>query len=168
MAPAGPCSDLGPKPDPVIPQTVLSLRGSHGVARVPGSSHIWSLGGCRGGRALASWGSRKHGFVEEWFRNLRLWDSPRPKWIVWYPGSIWAGWLPRQNPPIKWFHQDFPNLGKLGVGPLAVPDFGIISLVFYCGFSHWGPGQGSYRPLLNYVEDCVAHQGWNAERDSLC
>ena len=30
-----------------IPQTVLALRGSHGVDLVPGISHIWSRGGCR-------------------------------------------------------------------------------------------------------------------------
>ena len=36
----------------------------------------------------------KHGFAKEWFPNWRLWDFPRPEWIVWYPGGLWESQFP--------------------------------------------------------------------------
>ena len=78
--------------------------------------------GCGGGRALASWGSGKHGFAWEWFSNLRLGDSPRPKWIVWYPGGLWESQF-APKPFKKAFSRLFPVFGKFGEvppGPLCI------------------------------------------------
>ena len=41
-----------------------------------------------------TWGLEKPCFEREWFRNRRLWDFPRPKWIVWYPGGLWESQFP--------------------------------------------------------------------------
>ena len=65
------------------------------------------------GRFLVpKWGLEKHGFAWKWFRNWRLWDSPRPKWIVWYLGGICVRWFP-PKPQQKTVSWGFPPFGGI-------------------------------------------------------
>ena len=75
------------------------------------------------------WGLEKHGFVEEWFPNWRLWGFPRPEWIVWYPGGLWESQFP-QNPFKKLFPLTCLYLGKFGEGPPGPPVYPLWAL---CG-----------------------------------
>ena len=55
----------------------------------------------------------KYDFALEMVPDFRMWGFPRPKWIVWYPGGLWASQFP-PKPSQKMRLQAFSQF--LGIG----------------------------------------------------
>ena len=75
--------------------------GSGNALKMENATSYWRVPFSTTGEVIA-------GFAWKWSPVLRLGDSPRPKWIVWYPGGIWAGWFP-PKPHQKMVLQGFPQ-----------------------------------------------------------
>ena len=95
----------------------LLVPGTHCWTPGPKSRpRIWKLGPGWPGEVLEQkWGSEKHGFARGWSPNWRLWDFPRPKWIVWYPGGLWESQFPQKTLQ-KMVPLDFSQFGEIGGG----------------------------------------------------
>ena len=112
---------------------IARVPNGPGSQMVPNGGAQMALGPVPNGRArsqmVPKWRPRKRGVAWEWFPKLRLGDSPRPKWIVVYPGGLRACQFP-PNPHQKMVLRGFPQFGKIGEGHLALPVYSLLAL---CG-----------------------------------
>ena len=81
-------------------------------------------------------GTEKHEVVEGLFPQWTDWGPPQGKWIVWYPGDLWAGPFP-PNPTWKNGFtgiSPFPEKSLAPLGPRGDPYWPLVEL-----FPIWPP-----------------------------